>query len=90
MPTCSADPPHGQGKSAATGRLVTDSVHVLRVSALPNNQEAVVGFDRDGEVIIYMREDHITEAGATALESAIDCARDAYHRAWKLPAILVA
>jgi hypothetical protein len=39
-------------------------------------------------VIIYMREDHITDAGATALQSAMDCARDVYHRAWRLPAVL--
>jgi hypothetical protein len=76
------------GESAATGRPVSDSVHVLRVAALPDNQEAAVAFNRDGSVIIYMREDHITDAGATALQSAMDCARDVYHRAWRLPAVL--
>ena len=39
---------------------MTDSVHVLRVPALPDNQEAAVALDCDGSMIIYMREDHTT------------------------------
>jgi hypothetical protein len=55
---------------------------------LPEGQEAAVAFDCDGSVIIYMREDHITAAGATALQGAMDRARDVYHRAWHLPTVL--
>jgi hypothetical protein len=63
---------------------VTDSVHVLRVPALPDNQEAAVALDCDGSMIIYMREDHTTATGAVVLQSAMDSARDACRRAWKL------
>jgi hypothetical protein len=68
--------------------VVTDSVHVIRVSALPDDQEAAVVCEPEGPVLIYMREEDITAAGALALQSAMDSARDAYHRAWELPAVL--
>jgi hypothetical protein len=67
----------------ATGRPVTDSVHVLRVPALPDGQEAAVALDCDGEMIIYMREDHATATGAVVLQSAMDSARDVCRRARK-------
>lgn len=67
---------------------MSDSVHVLRVPELPDNQQVVVDVDPDGEVIIYMREDYIIGAGAAVLALAMDCARDAYHRAWELPSVL--
>jgi hypothetical protein len=35
-------------------------------------------------MIIYMREDHTTATGAMVLQSAMDSARDACRRAWKL------
>lgn len=67
---------------------MTDSVHVLRLPALPDNEKVAVAVNPEGSVTIYMREDDITATAATALQSAMDCARDAYHRAWNLPTVL--
>jgi hypothetical protein len=73
------------GKSAAEGTAVTESVHVQRVPDLPNDESASIAFHHDGSVVIFMRDDLITAAGAAALEAILGQGRTEYHRQWGLP-----
>lgn len=67
-----------------------ESVHVQRVASLPDDQSAAIAFHLDGTVIIYMREDHITETGAIALAAALAQGRIDYHQLWGLPLLALA
>lgn len=43
----------------------------------------------DGSVVIYIREDDLTPAGAIALEAILAQGRVEYHHLWGLPVALV-
>lgn len=64
---------------------MSESVHVKRVSELPDDETASIAFHRDGSVVIFMREDYITPEGALALEAILGQGRAEYHRQWGLP-----
>lgn len=78
------------GESAARGKTVSESVHVVRVPALPDDQESAIAFRRDGSVIIYMLEEHITAIGAAALEGVLSAGRIEYDRQWGHPLTMAA
>lgn len=67
---------------------MSESVHVQRVSELPDDQRAAIAFHHDGSVIIYMRKDDLTPAGAAALEGILTQGRTEYHHLWGLPLAL--
>lgn len=87
MATYLAHPKIGE-KSAARGTALSESVRVQRVSELPDKQSAAIAFHRDGTVIIYMREEDLTPAGAIALEAILAQGRVDYHKQWGLPLAL--
>lgn len=78
------------GDSAARGTAVSESVHVLRVSALPDNQESAIAFHHDGSVIIYLLEKDITPTGALALEGILSAGRVEYDQRWGHPLAIAA
>lgn len=67
---------------------MTESVHVQRVHALPDEQNAAIAFHHDGTVIVYVQEDLLTPDGALALEAVLSQGRDEYHYQWGLPLVL--
>ncbi len=67
---------------------MSKSVHVQRVSELPDDQSASIAFHPDGTVTIYMREEDLTPAGAVALEAILTQGRTECHYRWGLPLAL--
>lgn len=67
---------------------MSKSVHVQRVHELPDDQRAAIAMHHDGTVIIYVREDDLTTAGAIALETILSQGRVEYHHHWGLPLAL--
>lgn len=47
-------------------------------------------YQPDGSIIYFIREDHISNDGAVALEAILTASRDEYHRQWGLPLVSAA
>ena len=62
---------------------MSESVHVVRVRSLPDNQRVAIASKPDGAAIIYIHIEQITAEGALALESALTASRADYERWWR-------